>query len=88
MSGTHPNVPSHTPQPNASCHLITTFRIRALHIVKKSYCNKIIYNGEQKSLEVIFQKRVRVFHRGFKHEKTDESTIEAAGRVLLLSSSV
>ena len=23
--------------------------------------------------EVIFQKRVRVFHRGFKHEKTDES---------------
>ena len=26
------------------------------------------------SLEVIFQKRVRVFHRGFKHEKTDEST--------------
>ena len=24
--------------------------------------------------EVIFQKRVRVFHRGFKHEKTDEST--------------
>ena len=23
---------------------------------------------------VIFQKRVRVFHRGFKHEKTDEST--------------
>ena len=26
------------------------------------------------SFEVIFQKRVRVFHRGFKHEKTDEST--------------
>ena len=25
-------------------------------------------------LEAIFQKRVRVFHRGFKHEKTDEST--------------
>ena len=25
-------------------------------------------------LYVIFQKRVRVFHRGFKHEKTDEST--------------
>ena len=25
-------------------------------------------------VEVIFQKRVRVFHRGFKHEKTDEST--------------
>ena len=24
--------------------------------------------------EVIFQKRVRVFHRGFKQEKTDEST--------------
>ena len=24
--------------------------------------------------EVIFQKRVREFHRGFKHEKTDEST--------------
>ena len=24
--------------------------------------------------DVIFQKRVRVFHRGFKHEKTDEST--------------
>ena len=24
--------------------------------------------------EVIFQKRVRMFHRGFKHEKTDEST--------------
>ena len=23
---------------------------------------------------VIFQKRVPVFHRGFKHEKTDEST--------------
>ena len=23
---------------------------------------------------VIFQKRVRVFHRSFKHEKTDEST--------------
>ena len=23
---------------------------------------------------VLFQKRVRVFHRGFKHEKTDEST--------------
>ena len=23
---------------------------------------------------VIFQKRVRVFHRGFKHVKTDEST--------------
>ena len=23
---------------------------------------------------VIFQKRVQVFHRGFKHEKTDEST--------------
>ena len=23
--------------------------------------------------EVIFQKRVQVFHRGFKHEKTDES---------------
>ena len=23
---------------------------------------------------VMFQKRVRVFHRGFKHEKTDEST--------------
>ena len=28
--------------------------------------------------EVIFQKRVRVFHRGFKHEKTDESTRPAA----------
>ena len=26
------------------------------------------------SLEVIFQKQVRVFHRGFKHENTDEST--------------
>ena len=25
-------------------------------------------------VQVIFQKRVRVFHRGFKHEKTDEST--------------
>ena len=25
-------------------------------------------------LQVIFQKRVRVFHRGFKHEKTGEST--------------
>ena len=25
-------------------------------------------------VEVIFQKRVRVFHRGFNHEKTDEST--------------
>ena len=25
-------------------------------------------------LKVIFQKRVRVFHWGFKHEKTDEST--------------
>ena len=25
-------------------------------------------------IEVIFQKRVRVFRRGFKHEKTDEST--------------
>ena len=25
-------------------------------------------------LYVIFQKRVRVFHWGFKHEKTDEST--------------
>ena len=25
-------------------------------------------------LLVIFQKRVRVFHPGFKHEKTDEST--------------
>ena len=24
--------------------------------------------------DVIFQKRVRVFHRGFKHKKTDEST--------------
>ena len=24
-------------------------------------------------VEVIFQKRVRVFHRGFKHEKTDEN---------------
>ena len=23
---------------------------------------------------VIFQKRVQMFHRGFKHEKTDEST--------------
>ena len=29
---------------------------------------------ESKQLEVIFRKRVRVFHRGFKHEKTDEST--------------
>ena len=36
------------------------------------------------NLEVIFQKQVRVFHRGFKHEKTDEST----SRVLLLLSSV
>ena len=26
------------------------------------------------NLEVIFQKQVRVFHRGFKHEKTDGST--------------
>ena len=25
-------------------------------------------------VEAIFQKRVRMFHRGFKHEKTDEST--------------
>ena len=25
-------------------------------------------------IEVIFQKRVRVFHRDFKHEQTDEST--------------
>ena len=25
-------------------------------------------------IHVIFQKRVRVFHQGFKHEKTDEST--------------
>ena len=25
-------------------------------------------------VEVIFQKQVRVFHRGSKHEKTDEST--------------
>ena len=28
----------------------------------------------RRRLQVIFQKRVRVFHRGFKHEKTDEST--------------
>ena len=28
--------------------------------------------------KVIFQKRVPVFHRGFKHEKTDESTRPAA----------
>ena len=26
------------------------------------------------NFDVIFQKRVGVFHRGFKHEKTDEST--------------
>ena len=25
-------------------------------------------------IQVIFQKRVQVFHLGFKHEKTDEST--------------
>ena len=33
--------------------------------------------GQEGSLpwqEVIFQTRVRVFHRGFQHEKTDEST--------------
>ena len=29
---------------------------------------------ELKVVFVIFQKRVRVFHWGFKHEKTDEST--------------
>ena len=27
-----------------------------------------------KVIQVMFQKRVRVFNRGFKHEKTDEST--------------
>ena len=26
---------------------------------------------------VVFQKGVRVFHRGFKHKKTDESTLPA-----------
>ena len=31
-------------------------------------------NPSSYNLEVIFQKRVRVFHQGFKHEKTDEST--------------
>ena len=30
------------------------------------------------ALDVLFQKRVRVFRRGFKHEKTDESTRPAA----------
>ena len=32
------------------------------------------YKSHIEMLDVIFQKRVRVFHRGFKHEKTDEST--------------
>ena len=40
-----------------------------------------------KTFHVIFQKRVRVFHRGFKHEKNWWKH-EAAGRVLLLFSSV
>ena len=33
------------------------------------FCQKI----DLQALEVMFQKRVRVFHRGFKHEKTDKS---------------
>ena len=32
---------------------------------------RLMYSGSSNRLEVIFQKRVRVFHRGFKHEKTD-----------------
>ena len=30
-----------------------------------------MFDGLMNAFEVIFQKRVRVFHRGFKHEKTD-----------------
>ena len=35
---------------------------------------KAISRTKTKIFEVIFQKRVQAFHRGFKHEKTDEST--------------
>ena len=39
-------------------------------------------------LLVIFQKRVRVFHRGFKHDKTDESTRPLMSRCYLACLSV
>ena len=37
-------------------------------------CMYVFSKVNDSVVEVIFQKRVRVFHWGFKHEKTDEST--------------
>ena len=36
--------------------------------------SRLIIEATSTVVDVIFQKRLRVFHRGFKHEKTDEST--------------
>ena len=41
---------------------------------KKFLSKRLKIKQNTGKVEVIFQKRVRVFHRGFKHEKTDEST--------------
>ena len=50
------------------CFLSSKMRIKPFHEVNIT-SNQTIWK-----VLVIFQKRVRVFHRGFKHEKTDEST--------------
>ena len=56
--------------------ILAVIRLTALKCYQVFDKGKFEKNG---LLVVIFQKRVRVFHRGFKHEKTDESTRPPAG---------
>ena len=54
---------------------VFTFPMGVVHGQKEfSPSNLSVARNLTLRFEVIFQKRVRVFHRGFKHEKTDEST--------------
>ena len=54
--------------------------MKSVSSVQESTGNKFLEGSAefQGSFHVIFQKRLRVFHRGFKHEKTDESTRPSA----------
>ena len=54
--------------------LVRKYHTKALSMMKFVYYIQTEIFLKLKMIYVIFQKRVRVFHRGFKHEKTDEST--------------
>ena len=57
---------------------VTTAEKRLVMMACYWGAKRLMFNS--KTFYVIFQKRVRVFHRGFKQEKTDESTRPQAER--------